>query len=65
MGVAVHPPAVSGMSGCATSQEFGISWSLEATPLAASEEGSGENVLTQLGTKEFIHYTHYVIALLH
>ena len=31
-----------------------VSRSLEGTPFAAREEGSGEAVLTQLGTKEFI-----------
>ena len=29
--------------------------SLKATPFAAHEEGSGEDVLTELVTKEFIH----------
>jgi len=35
-------------------------YSPEATPFAAHEEGSGVDVLMQLGTKEFIHYVHCV-----
>jgi len=34
--------------------------SLKATPFITHNEQSGEDVLTQLGTKESIHYMHCV-----